>query len=251
MKVVLHIAVLIVCFSASGQNWRDTLDMARKAYKNQDYGQALEYYESAQKGAPDDVDLSDEMGQSAYKAREFERAEKIYQQSGNSKKTKQEKADNYHNIGNSRMKKKDYQGAIDAYKESLRQNPNDDQTRYNLSEAIRKQKEQQKNDQNNNNGGDNNNSNNGNQGDQNNNGNQGNQGDQNNNNQGNNNSGNNGNNNQNTPNGGNQNQSGEGTLQNKTVDRMLDKLMRDEAETKRKMGGDKGGNSSPKSGKDW
>lgn len=56
-------------------SWRDSLDVARTAYKNKEYGKALKYYESAQRKAPDNVDLSDEMGQSAYKAREFERAE--------------------------------------------------------------------------------------------------------------------------------------------------------------------------------
>ena len=76
MKYILHIVFMLCCSSVFGQEWRDSLDMARDAYKNEEYAQALEYYEAAQKGAPDDVDLSDEMAQSAYKAREFEKAEK-------------------------------------------------------------------------------------------------------------------------------------------------------------------------------
>jgi hypothetical protein len=43
------------------------------------------------------------------------------------------------------MQKKEYAQAISAYKNALRKNPNNEKTRYNLSEAIRKLKEQQKN----------------------------------------------------------------------------------------------------------
>ncbi len=241
MKWLAYIAFVLIVFPSLGQNWRDSLDMARSAYKNEEYGQALEYYEAAQKGAPDEVDLSDEIAQSAYKAREFERAEKIYQQSGANKETRTAQAENYHNMGNARMKQKNYQGAIESYKESLRLNPNDDQTRYNLSEAIRQLKNQQKKE---NQGGGGNDNNNG--GDQNNNQNNT---PQNGNNQ-NNNSGNSNANPSGNDKGSSDNQN-KGKLQNKTVDRMLDKLMKDEAETKRKVIGTKGQNSSTKSGKDW
>ena len=222
MKVIIHIIFILICASAFGQDWRDSLDMARDAYKNEEFLKALEYYESAQKGAPENVDLSDEMAQSAYKAREFKKAEDIYKQNGNNKQSATEKADNYHNIGNARLKQKDYQGAIDSYKESLRLNPNDDQTRYNLSEAIRQLKNQQKNQNKgpgeNGNGGEN----------------------------------------QNDKNGDGENQAGgegnkpkEGQLKNKTAEAMLDKLMKEEAETKRKLTCSKGRNSASKSGKDW
>lgn len=241
---MLHILIVLMSFGASGQNWRDTLDMARSAYKKANYAEALEYYESAQKGAPENVDLSDEMAQSAYKARDFERAEKIYQQSANSKKTDLEKARNNHNLGNSRMKQKDYQGAIEAYKESLRKNPGDDETRYNLSEAIRQLKNQQGNGGGQGNGGNDGEDDPNNNGDQEGDGAQDNQG---------NNSPQNGNQpeKQNGPGKGQKPDSNEGTLQNKSVERILDQLMRAEAETKRKLGGNKADRSTSKSGKDW
>lgn len=244
MNKLVHIAVVMLYFSAFGQDWRDSLTVARDAYKKADYSKALKYYESAQKKAPDNVDLSDEMAQSAYKAREFEKAEKIYQQSGNSKKSNINKADNYHNLGNSRMKSKNYQGAIDAYKESLRLNPNDDNTRYNLSEAIRQLKNEQKKQENkqDQNKQDQNKQNQDKQ-DQNK------QNDQNKSQQ----SPPKQNNQQGKPKEGDgePQENSKGQLPNKTVDRMLDKLMKDEAETKRKMNGTDGQSQTPKSGKDW
>tara|TARA_R110002072_G_scaffold302709_2_gene487499 strand:- start:8512 stop:9234 length:723 start_codon:yes stop_codon:yes gene_type:complete len=240
MKVVVALFVFLFSLSFShGQQWRDSLQAARTAYQQENYADALKYYESAQKNAPENIDLSDEMAQSAYKAREFKKAEEIYKQGGSSKKDKIEKAENYHNIGNSRLKSKDYGGAIEAYKESLRNNPNDDQTRYNLSEAIRQLKnkeEQQKKDNQDQNKDEKDQQDKKNQekNDQNKEGQDQNdkegepkQGD------------------------GNKQKDNKSQLPNKTVDRMLDKLMKQEAETKRKASRTKGGNSTPKSGKDW
>lgn len=241
MNRFIHIVFLLSCFSAFGQDWRDSLSVAREAYKKADYSKALKYYQSAQKKAPENVDLSDEMAQSAYKAREFEKAEKIYQQSSGSKKSNTHKADNYHNLGNSRMKKKDYQGAIDAYKESLRLNPNDDNTRYNLSEAIRQLKNEQKKQQNQNNqdkqnqdkNQDKQNQDKQNEKDKSQQGQQKQPGKP------------------NEEKGDDSSENGKGQLPNKTVDRMLDKLMKDEAETKRKVNGTNGKNQTARSGKDW
>ena len=112
MRVLVYI-VVVISFPSFGQGWRDSLELARTAYKKGNYSEALDYYEKIQKTKPKSVDLSDEMGQSAYKAREYERAEKIYQQSAGSKKAGSERSKTYHNLGNSRMKSKDYGGAID------------------------------------------------------------------------------------------------------------------------------------------
>jgi tetratricopeptide (TPR) repeat protein len=224
MRFIIHIVFVFFCFTSLSQEWRDSLDVARAAYKSKDYTKAMRYYESAQKKAPESINLSDEIAQSAYKAREFEKAEKVYQQNSTNKTSDIEKAENYHNLGNSKMKQKDFQGAIDSYKESLRRNPSDDNTRYNLSEAMRQLKDQQKNDQNSQQD----------QQDQ-----QSKQNEQNNQNQ----------NKNNTQN--NEDQNSGGQLKNKTVDRMLDKLMKQEAETKRKVTGSNGENNHPQSGKDW
>ncbi|MBS1650564.1 MAG: tetratricopeptide repeat protein [Bacteroidetes bacterium] len=43
----------------------------------------------------------------------------------------------WHNIGNCYLKKKDYQQAVDAYKKSLKLNPKDEDTRYNLAYALK------------------------------------------------------------------------------------------------------------------
>lgn len=255
--VFLFVIASATSFAQNEDAWRDTLLMARKSYEKKEYNKALKYYESAQKHAPEDIDLSDEMAQSAYHSRDFERAEKIYRQGSSTKMSKSARGDAMHNLGNAQMKQENYEGAIESYKEALRNNPNDQETRYNLSKAIRKMKEQRTppppkpNDPNNQD------QNNGNQGDQ---GQQGQQGDQQNgqnqNNQSNSSQGNKSNGQNNPKNSSGQGSGGsegssEGKLSNQMVERMLDELSKKEGETKRKMMGAGSGGSSSKSGKDW
>ena len=55
----------------------------------------------------------------------------------------------FHNMGNVFMKRKDYENAVQAYKEALKKNPDDDETRYNYALAKKMlEDEQQQNDQN-------------------------------------------------------------------------------------------------------
>ncbi len=53
----------------------------------------------------------------------------------------------YHNIGNSLLQSGDFAKSIDAYKQALRNNPNDNDTRYNLvyAQQMLKQQQQQQN----------------------------------------------------------------------------------------------------------
>ena len=61
-------------------------------------------------------------------------------------KDKSEKHMAFHNMGNVFMKKKDYAKAVESYKNALRNNPKDDETRYNYALAKELlEKENQKN----------------------------------------------------------------------------------------------------------
>jgi tetratricopeptide (TPR) repeat protein len=59
---------------------------------------------------------------------------------------KMSKAETFHNIGNSFMKEKQYDKAVDAYKNSMRNNSKDEETRYNLAIAQELLKNQQNQD---------------------------------------------------------------------------------------------------------
>ena len=92
---------------------------------------------------------------SAYRNGDFEKATEYYKQYAGTLENKNDKAKAYHNLGNvflkrfsgssqnqnpeEQKKSSDYlKNSIEAYKNSLRNNPNDEDTRYNLSYALSK-----------------------------------------------------------------------------------------------------------------
>ena len=134
---------VLLGFTGMTQEWRDSLNMARTAYSNKNFKLAFQYYQSAQKKAPKNVNIANEIGQTAYRLGDFNAAA-LWLSKSKIKSTKKQ-AKVHHNLGNSFMQQKQYAQAVGAYKQALRKDPNNEKTRYNLSEAIRKLKEQQKN----------------------------------------------------------------------------------------------------------
>ncbi|OIQ17726.1 tetratricopeptide repeat protein [Lacinutrix sp. MedPE-SW] len=75
------------------------------------------------------------LGHSYYKKGNFDEALYRNQQAVKNATNKTEKHKAYHNIGNILMQNKKCREAIDAYKNALRSDPTDDETRYNLGLA--------------------------------------------------------------------------------------------------------------------
>ncbi|WP_282070892.1 tetratricopeptide repeat protein [Polaribacter atrinae] len=91
------------------------------------------------------------LGNAFYENNNFKEAVPQYELTAETAKDKFTKAEAYHNIGNAMMEQKQYQLAVDAYKNSLRNNPNDDETRYNLAVAqslLEKENQDNKDDKN-------------------------------------------------------------------------------------------------------
>ncbi len=94
------------------------------------------------------------LGNSLYKQSKLDEAAEQYQlllgQGERIMKTSdgpQRMAGVFHNMGNIFMNKKDYGKSVEAYKQSLRLNPKDDETRYNLALAQKLLQDQQNEDQ--------------------------------------------------------------------------------------------------------
>lgn len=93
--------------------------------------------------APENFITNFNLGDAYYQQKRYDEALSSYQTALAEAKTKDEKAKVYHNIGNSLLKSNQIKESIDAYKNSLKINPNDDDTRYNLSYALSMLKNQQ------------------------------------------------------------------------------------------------------------
>ncbi len=86
------------------------------------------------------------LGNSYYKKGNFEEALYRHQQATKNASSKAEKHKAFHNIGNILMQNKKCKEAVEAFKNALRNNPLDDETRYNLGLAkacAEQQKDQQ------------------------------------------------------------------------------------------------------------
>jgi len=75
------------------------------------------------------------LGTAYYNKEKNDEAMRRFQQAASVSENKSEKHKAFHNLGNTFMNAKNYQGAVDAYKNALRNNPTDDETRYNLALA--------------------------------------------------------------------------------------------------------------------
>ncbi|MCB0456757.1 MAG: tetratricopeptide repeat protein [Flavobacteriaceae bacterium] len=75
------------------------------------------------------------LGNAYYNKAKNDEAMMRFKQAASIATTKPEKHKAFHNLGNTFMNAKEYQNAVEAYKNALRNNPADDETRYNLALA--------------------------------------------------------------------------------------------------------------------
>ncbi|WP_282135028.1 tetratricopeptide repeat protein [Seonamhaeicola maritimus] len=85
------------------------------------------------------------LGNAYYDKGSYEEALYRHQQAANSSTSKAEKHKAFHNIGNILMQNKKCSEAVEAFKSALRNNPTDDETRYNLALAKECAKNEEQN----------------------------------------------------------------------------------------------------------
>lgn len=153
-KIVLIIITLVTSVSFSQE--KEQLLALKKANEyvyegntlaeNDDFVSAeMEYRKAISKQATAVAGVYN-LGNSHYKKGNFEEALYRHEQAAKTANSKSEKHKAYHNIGNILMKNKKCKEAVEAFKNALRNDPTDDETRYNY--ALAKEcAEQQKDDQ--------------------------------------------------------------------------------------------------------
>ena len=118
-------------------------------HESETYAQAEKKYREALARAPKNTIAQHNLGNTLFDESYFGEAFNAYKSATMNAKTKAEKHSALHNMGNVFMNQKDYAKAVETYKEALRNNPNDDQTRYNYALAKELlENEQQNQDQN-------------------------------------------------------------------------------------------------------
>jgi len=121
-------------------------------YNEKKYNDAEVKYQKSIAVEKDNKAAQYNLGNAFYQEKNFESATKQYEQVLQRKDLSQEqKANAFHNMGNSLLQEKKYEESIKAFKESLKLDPKDNDTRYNLAYAqsmLQKQQQQQQQQQN-------------------------------------------------------------------------------------------------------
>lgn len=123
------------------------LYQGNQAYKNGNYDEALNNYEKARSLSPDNAIIAYNQGNASYRKEDYGAAINHFKQALDDAENEEFKARTLHNIGNCHMQTQQYKEAVEAYKEALRINPDDDETRLNLSHALRNMKAQEQQEQ--------------------------------------------------------------------------------------------------------
>ncbi|NNK39997.1 MAG: aerotolerance regulator BatC [Winogradskyella sp.] len=148
------ILVLVVgVLQAQQQEPTDNLNTVKKANnliyqgnslaEDEDFIAAEMEYRKAISKYPNTAVGNYNLAHTFYKKGTFDEALYINQMAVKNAVTKEEKHKAYHNIGNVLMQNKLCKEAVEAYKNALRSNPTDDETRYNLALAKECAEEQE------------------------------------------------------------------------------------------------------------
>lgn len=142
---------VMVCLLSTGLMFgqkaeRKNVREGNKLYKNKKYTEAEIAYRKSLEVNPRSKEGCYNLGNALYKQGKFPEAAKQYQIAAAQEKDPARLANVYHNLGNISMKGKQYDKSVLAYKQSLRLNPKDDETRYNLALAQKLLQNQQNQD---------------------------------------------------------------------------------------------------------
>lgn len=142
MKNIFLILIMIAFFSGlKAQEEKKFVRKGNRQYSGKNYSEAEVYYRKALEKQANSGVASYNLGNTLYRQNKFEDAEKEFSSAANTSMDKKEIAKAYHNLGNSYLHMQKFKESIEAYKKALKNNPNDMETKYNLSFAQKKLKE--------------------------------------------------------------------------------------------------------------
>ncbi|MFC4739380.1 tetratricopeptide repeat protein [Flavobacterium ponti] len=140
-RVIVYVVLLVTSFVFAQEDHKE-LYKGNEAFKGKKYiASEADYRVSA--SSDKDVKAASQynLGNSIYRLNQPGEAKFKYLEATTSAKTKEEKHKAFHNLGNTLMLEKNYQAAVESYKNALRNNPYDEQTRYNYALAKKFLKE--------------------------------------------------------------------------------------------------------------
>lgn len=146
MPFMATMLLLMASGSVIAQQPAKFIRKGNSEYNDAKFKDAEINYRKALDKSPQSVKAAYNLGDAQYKQGDFEKAASSFSNvTGQKSLSEKSKAAAFHNLGNSLLQEKKYGESIDAYKNALRLNPKDEETRYNLAYAMTKLQQQQNN----------------------------------------------------------------------------------------------------------
>lgn len=120
----------------SAQSTRGLVNDGVDLYKEQKFADAEVNFKKGVEINPESFEAKFNLGDAYYKQERYDEAIKSFQSAFVNARSDEERSKLYHNVGNSLLKAQKIKESIGAYKEALKLNPNDQETKYNLSYAL-------------------------------------------------------------------------------------------------------------------
>ncbi|WP_339890130.1 tetratricopeptide repeat protein [uncultured Flavobacterium sp.] len=140
-RIIVYIVLLVSSFIFAQEDHKD-LYKGNESFKGKKYiASEADYRVSASSDKNVKAASYYNLGNSIYRLNQPGEAKFNFFEATISAKTKEEKHKAFHNLGNTLMLEKNYQAAVETYKNALRNNPYDEQTRYNYALAKKMLKE--------------------------------------------------------------------------------------------------------------
>lgn len=144
MKYYILIALIFTVTSVTAQrNYRDYLRGGNKFYTDSLFEKSEVQYRKALEKDANGVDALYNLGNSLLLQQKGKDAMDQYQIAEKRADDNSKLSQIHHNMGVIHHAAKDYANAVEKYKQALRENPNDHETRYNLALAVHQLKQQQ------------------------------------------------------------------------------------------------------------
>ncbi len=139
--------ILILPVLVHGQAERKFIRQGNKQYKEEVFDESEILYRKALEKEQQSYSGEFNLGDAMYKQEKFEDAARSFHKLAENQTDPIKLGELYHNIGNSFLKANQLEASIEAYKQALRNNPEDNETRHNLAYAQQMQQQQQDQDQ--------------------------------------------------------------------------------------------------------
>ena len=147
MKNRLLLCVIVLFqISVFGQNINKEIRKGVNLYKDSSFVNAEKKFGEALLKDQDSFIPSFNLADAVYKQNDFERSASLFKGLTKKAKNKKQKSMAYHNLGNSLYNQNKIEESIEAYKNALRNNPDDQDSKYNLALAkklLKKEEEKE------------------------------------------------------------------------------------------------------------